>query len=132
MAGEVMMVTLSRPFLAAVPRMIPSTTPGFFSTGTEGPQASTISSVRSRNFRDIETHDRRRNHAEIRERGVAAADARDAVEDVAEVVALGYLLHLRAGIGDGDEAAAGFFGAHSLLHALEEILLENIRLERGA
>src|SRR2546427_774849 len=36
--GEVMIVTLSRPFLAAVPKMIPSTTPGFSSTGTHEAQ----------------------------------------------------------------------------------------------
>ena len=43
-----MIVILSRPSFAAVPRMIPSTTPGFSSTGTQEAHASTISSVRSR------------------------------------------------------------------------------------
>ena len=38
-------------------------------------QACTISSVRSRNFVDVDAHDCAGHHAEIRERGVAAADA---------------------------------------------------------
>ena len=49
-----------------------------------------------------------------------------------KLVAFGDLLHLRAGIGDGDEAAAGLVGADRLLHALEEILLVNVGLERAA
>ena len=51
---------------------------------------------------------------------------------MAEVIGLGDLLHFRAGIGDGDEAAAGFVRADGLLHPFEEVLLENIGLERGA
>ena len=45
-----MIVTLSRPLFAATPRTIPSIAPGFSSTGTEAAQASTISSVRSKNL----------------------------------------------------------------------------------
>ncbi len=45
-----MMVILSRPLFAAVPRMAPNTTPGFSAAGTVAPQAWTISSVRFRNF----------------------------------------------------------------------------------
>ena len=51
---------------------------------------------------------------------------------MAEVIGLGDLLHFRAGIGDGDEAAAGFICADSLLCTFEKVLLENIGLERGA
>ena len=83
-------------------------------------------------FLDIESHQRRGHHAEVRKRRIASADAGQPEEDVAEVVALGDLLHLRAGIGDGDEAAAGFVRADSLLHALKEILLEDVGLERAA
>src|SRR5882724_7022367 len=43
-----------------------------------------------------------------------------------ELVALCYLLHLRSGIGDRNEPVA------SLAGLLEEILLENIWLERAA
>ena len=51
MPGDATIVTLSRPnCCAATPRMAPSTTPGFSSTGTDGMQAHTISSVRSRNL----------------------------------------------------------------------------------
>ena len=55
-----------------------------------------------------------------------------AVEDVAEAVVLGDLLHLGAGVGDGDEMAARLLGAHGLLHLIEEVLLEDIGLEGGA
>ena len=48
------------------------------------------------------------HHAEIRKRGITSADAGQAEEDVAEVIGFGDLLHLRAGIGDGDETVAGF------------------------
>ena len=51
---------------------------------------------------------------------------------LAEAVGFSDLLHLRAGIGDGDEMRPGFRGADGLLHAFEEILLENIRLKRAA
>ena len=51
---------------------------------------------------------------------------------MAEAICLSDLLHLRSGIGDGNKAAARFVGANGLFHALEEILLENIRLQRGA
>ena len=53
-------------------------------------------------------------------------------EDVPEAVCFGDLLHLRAGIGDGDETLPCFGCADDLLHAFEEILLEDVRLERAA
>ena len=40
--------------------------------------------------------------------------------------------HVGARIGDGDEAASGYLGAKGLLHALEEILLVDVRFERAA
>ncbi len=80
----------------------------------------------------VQTHERAGHHAKIRERGIAAADAGQAGENMAEVIGLGDLLHFRAGIGDGDEAAAGLVRADGLLHPFEEVLLENIGLERGA
>ena len=73
-----------------------------------------------------------RHHAEVRERREASADCGVAVEDIAEAVRLGHLLHLRAGIGDGDEVAARLLRAHGFLHFLEEILLEDVGLQRGA
>src|SRR5579863_8291126 len=72
------------------------------------------------------------NHSEIRERRVAAADAREPVKNVAEAIVLGDLLHLRAGIGDGDESLPHFVGANLLLHAIVEVLFEDVRLERAA
>jgi hypothetical protein len=48
------------------------------------------------------------------------------------VVAFGNLLHLRARIRDGEKATAGFVRADESFDTVEEILLENIRLERRA
>ena len=78
-------------------------------------------------FGNVDAHDGGGNHAEIGKRGVAPANGRVTVEDVAELVSLRLLLQLGAGIGDRDEAAAGFFGADGLLHAIKEILLEDVR-----
>ena len=50
MPGETISVNLFRPWLCAVPRIRPSMTPGFSSIGTEGMQACTISSVRSKSL----------------------------------------------------------------------------------
>src|SRR5665213_881027 len=73
---------------------------------------------------NVDAHARRWNHSEVGERRITSTDARQAVEYVPESVALGHLLHLRAGIGDGDEAAGVAAGT------LEEILLEDVRFER--
>ena len=103
MPGEATIVTLSRPCVAPTPSTVPSCTPGFCDGGVPAAQARTISAAAARNCSQVEPHRRGRHHAEIRQHGVAAADRRVAVEDVAEVVALGDLLHVRAGVGDGDE-----------------------------
>ncbi len=52
--------------------------------------------------------------------------------NVPEPIALGDLLQLRAGIGDGDEARSRLARRRPPLRALEEILLQDIRLERAA
>ena len=44
------MVTLSRPDFPATPRIVPRTTPGLSSTGTQAEQDTAISSARSRNL----------------------------------------------------------------------------------
>ena len=80
-------------------------------------------------LRDIDPHHGRRDHPEVRERRITAADARQAEKDVAEAITLGHLLHLRARVRDGDEAVARFLLADDVLHPLEEILLEDVRLE---
>jgi hypothetical protein len=49
---------------------------------------------------------------------------------VSKTGTLCHLLQLRAGIGDGEKATAGFLRANDLLDAVEEILLENVGLER--
>ena len=80
----------------------------------------------------VHAHDGGRNQAEVGEHRVAAADVRPAEKDLPKTVALGDLLHLRARIGDGDEPAARFLRADELLDAVEEVLLEDVRLERRA
>jgi hypothetical protein len=72
------------------------------------------------------------DYAEVREGRVAAADGWVAIEDVAEVAVFGDLLHLGAGVGDGDEVAASVVVADGVLHLLEEILLEDVGLKGGA
>jgi len=48
------------------------------------------------------------------------------------MIRLGYILHLRSGIGDGDKSATRLVCANGLLYAIEEVLLENIWLKRRA
>ena len=131
MPGEATSVTLSRPSLAARAEDDAEHDAGVCSSGV-GRRAGLDHLLGAlQKLVGIEAHDGGGNHAEVGERGVAAADGGDAVEDVAEAVALGDLLHLGAGIGDGDEMAAGLV-AHGLLHALEEILFVDIRFECAA
>src|SRR5262249_30971616 len=77
-------------------------------------------------------HHRARYKAEIRRREIPPADAGQTEENLAELVALGHALHLRARIGDGDEAIANFASADLLLHLFKEILLVDVWLERTA
>ena len=81
-------------------------------------------------FHNIKAHNRRGHHAEIRKRGIPASNAGQAKENLAKLVRFGHLLHFRAWIGDRDEPVPNFLLAHLGFHALEEILLVNIRLER--
>ena len=118
MRGEATMVTLSRPCVAPTPSTVPSCTPGFCSGGVPAAQARTIRAVEVRNCCEVQPHRRSRHHAEIGQHGVAAADRRVAVEDVAEAVALRHQLHVGAGVGDGDEVLAGLAPRPTaLLHA---------------
>ncbi len=80
----------------------------------------------------IQSHHSGGHHAEIRKRRVASPDRRTAIENGAEAIGLGPLLHLRSGIGNGDEAAARLIGAHSLFGSLEEVLLEDVGFESAA
>src|SRR5439155_27039735 len=80
----------------------------------------------------IQPHERGRHHAGDRKRGVTSANAGERVKNLAEAVCCGDLLEVRTRIGDGDEVATGFFWPHNLLHPLEEILFEDVRLERRA
>ena len=118
------MVTLSRPLLAAVPEDRSQHRAGILFDRHVG-SAGIHHFLRAlQKFVDIEAHQRRGHHAEIRQRRVAPADARHTVEDVAKAIGLGHLLHLRAGIGDGDEVAAALpaplaFSARSKKYCLK-------------
>src|SRR6267154_524239 len=59
-------------------------------------------------LQNINAHHRSRDHAEIRQCGIAAANTRDTGEDVAEVIIFGHVLHFGAGISDSDEAISSF------------------------
>ncbi len=132
MPGEVKIVTLSRPVFCERAENRAEKRAGIFVSGN-GRRAGVHHFLGAiKKLRDVESLNRAGNHAEIRKRGIAPADARRAEENVAETIGFGHLLHMRAGIGDGDEVLPGFGGADGLLHAFEEILLENIRLERAA
>ena len=124
MPGEAMMVTLSRPASASDPNSAPSATPGLSFAGCEGEHAWAMPSRQTSKHGNVDAHARCRNHSEIGERRITTADAGQTVEDAPELVLFGHLLHLRARIGDGDEAAPVAAGA------LEEILLEDVRFER--
>ena len=54
------------------------------------------------------------------------------VEDAQELGVLRFLLQLGAGVGDGDEVVGGVAAADDLLHALEEVAHERVRLGRRA
>src|SRR5207253_10240894 len=68
----------------------------------------------------------------VRERRVATADRLDAVHDMAESRLLRDLLQLRARVGDRNEALWRLLLADHFRHMLEEVLLEDVRLERRA
>src|SRR5205823_1302935 len=78
----------------------------------------------------IEPHECGRNHAEIGKRGIASADAGDAVTNVTEAVGLGGFLQLRTGICDGDETISCTLGAQYCFHPLIKVLLKDIGFER--
>ncbi len=127
-----MIVSLSRPWRAATPRIAPRMTPGFSTGGALTAQERTISAARSRKSDVVDADRRRRHHAEIGQYRIAAADRRHAVEHAAEPFRPRHLLDRGARIGDRDEMRCRFGLAERLLGALEEILLEDVGFERAA
>ena len=97
-----------------------------------GPAGARHRLRRAEQPRDVEPHEGRGDHAEVGERRVAPADRREPEAHVTEAVRPGDLLELRAGIRDRDEPVARPAGADGLLHPLEEVLLEDVRLEGRA
>ena len=80
----------------------------------------------------VESHDGARHHAEIRQRRIAATHRRHTEVDVPELGSLRDLVQLRARIGDRDEVAPRALLTHRPPDAIEEVVLEDVRLERGA
>ncbi len=78
---------------------------------------------------DIEPHDRRGHDAEVRQRRESTADGGYSGKHLAKAVLLGDELQLRARIGDRDKVLAGFPLTDDFLDPLEEVLLEDVRLE---
>ena len=76
---------------------------------------------------NVSAHQRERNHAEVRERGVASADIRRIEEDAAEAIMRSLLGKLGAGIGDGDEVLARLL-AELFFDARQKIMVEHLRL----
>ena len=81
------MVILSRPLRARCRESTPRITPGFSSTGTLGSAGLDHFLGAVEELAISSPINGRRHHAEVRERGIAAADAGQAEEDVAEAVA---------------------------------------------
>ena len=94
----------------------------FFDRGDLRDVRGVIGAIEKRD--DVDAAQRRRHHAEIRERGVAAADVGHVDEDLAELVALRVALQLRVGVGDRDEVLAGAIALHRL-HAIVKIMMKH-------
>ena len=104
------MVSLSRPAFAATPSTSPSITPGL-TTGSGRRHAAAIASAsvtKRRRSTPITAAGTRPNGDSAEKRPPICGIAE---EDAAEPVRLGDLLHLRAGVGDGDEVLPDLVGA---------------------
>ena len=132
MSGDATIVSLSTPRLAATPRIVPSTRPGLPAAGTVGAHALSISAAWSSN---------RSTSSPMTAAGTRpkfdSAEYRPPMlftpgVDVPESLGPRVLLEARSRIGDRDEPARGLVGADRLLHAIEEVRLEDVGLERRA
>ena len=121
--GVSRMQILSRPSCQPAPNCRPSSKPGLPSSRR---QSSAIRSAFGEQPVDVDPHQRRRDDAERRQRGVAAADRRLAVEDVAEAALLREPLQVGARVGDGGERGAALAGL------LPEVVRVRARLQRRA
>ena len=81
---------------------------------------------------DIQAHGGGRHQPELGQDRIAPADRRPAEKRAGEFVGRRGLLHGRARVGHGDEVPAGLIGADRLGHAMVEVVLEDIGLERRA
>lgn len=80
----------------------------------------------------IDSHDRGRHHADIRERGVSTSDSRKPEEHMSEMLGFGDILQNGTWIRHHDEACCRLVLAKLLGNAILEVVFENVRLERGA
>ena len=107
--------------------------PGFSAGGALGAQERTISAALSRKAAEVDADRRRRHHAEIRQHRIAPADARQAVEDVRGSPR-------SARVFSSDEPGSVMATKRvpprrrrpPLAARVEEVLLEDVRLERAA
>src|SRR5208282_495209 len=83
-------------------------------------------------FRNVHSLDGGGNHPKIGEGRITSSDARKTKENMAKMIGLGHFLHLRPRIRDSHELLSSIGRAYGLLHALEEILLEDIGFERAS
>src|SRR5712692_10375662 len=129
--GEAMRVILSRPSFAAVPDQAEHHSRILaYGSGRFAGRHHFFRALQK--LAGVDAHRGGGNHAEVRERRIASADGWQAIENVAEAIALGDQLHLRTRIGDRDEVAARLVGAHGLPYAFEEVLLVDVGLQRAA
>ena len=131
MPGDAINVSLSIPRFAARPRIVPSTRPGFSSAGTPGAQALSMRFGLVQDSLDVKAHHGCGHQAEVGQRRVAPPDALHAGKDVAETAGTCLLVEMRTRIGHGHESTARLI-ADRLLHAVEEVGLEDVGLERAA
>ena len=111
---------------------MPKAAPGFSATAVEAAASPRHRRGAIEKFLSIDSHHGRRHHAEIRQRGIPAANRCAPEEHMQKTIRLRYLLHLRSWVGDRHEVAADLVVADYLARALKEILFENIGLERAA
>ena len=122
------MQTLSRPSRQSSPSESPSSSPGLPSAE---PARLRHLLRATEELRDVDAHQRRRHHAERRERRVAPADRRLAREHRGEAALARELLERRAGVGDRAELIAVSTRPFPEVVGVRARLERRARLRRG-
>ena len=128
-----MTVTLSRcSQRAETPIATPSLTPEFCAGGASGPQERIMTLAFSSSGRTSSPIAAAGTRPKSRQRRIAAADRCVAEEDAREAQFFGALLQRGALVGHGDKMLAGLLASAQGRDALEEIVQQNVGLERAA